>query len=108
MELCLNKDLDFFGCKQTPKLKSVAELAKISEIHQLSDIFRIRYPNKKRFTFRATSPLSRTKLDYFLVSNIFQEAIKKSTVLYSDPFDHNTIFISIKLLPECTKNTAYC
>ena len=47
----LNKELDSFGCKQPPKLKSTAELAKISETHQLSDIFRIRYPNEKSYTF---------------------------------------------------------
>ena len=103
----LNKELDSFGCKQPPKLKSIAELAKISETHQLSDIFRIRYPNEKSYTFRATRPLRRTRLDYFLVSNTFHEAIDKCTVLNSVSSDHNPIFISIKLLQECTKSTAY-
>ena len=90
-----NKDLDSFGCKQPPKLRSIAELAKISETHQLSNIFRIRYPNEKRYTFRATRPLRKTRLDYFLVSNTFHEAIDKCTILNFVSSDHNHKCISI-------------
>ena len=76
-----------FDCKFDPsggnpilKKKSLAQLIGIKESLYFCDIWRIRNPNVKRFTFRQNcvpSFVERRRLDFFLISNILQESIIK-------------------------------
>ena len=65
----------------------------------MSDIWRIRNPNVKRFTFRHNhvSGFIERRLDFFLISNILQESIIKTDVLTSFCTDHSPIFFSLQL-----------
>ena len=65
----LNKDLDAEGGSPQLKLSSIAELVKIKNKYNLIDIFRVRFPESKRFTYRQNSPRRLRRLDYFIVSN---------------------------------------
>ena len=67
-----------FGGNPKMKNKSVAKFIHIKESLRLCDIWRVRNPKKKRYTFRqqhVTGFIQRT-LDFFLVSNNLQESIK--------------------------------
>ena len=68
------------GGRPTLKEKSVAKLIHIKESLELRDIWRVRNLKKKRFTFiqRHNSGFIQKRLDYFLVSDILQESIKKT------------------------------
>ena len=63
--------LDSYGGKPTLKKKSIAKFIDLKEKFDLRDIWRIRNPKTKRFTFRQknVSGLIQRRLDYFCISN---------------------------------------
>ena len=68
-----------------PKMKNkyVAKFIHIKEKSRACDIWQVRIPKKKRYTFRQqhfTGFIQRS-LDYFLVSNNLQESINKTDIL---------------------------
>ena len=66
--LFLDICVDTNGKKTSLKKKSTAHLIQIIENYDLCDIWRIRHPKTKRFTFRQnhSSGLIQRRLDYFL------------------------------------------
>ena len=70
---------------------------------ELCDIRRVRNLKKKQFrTFRQrhNSGFIQRRLDYFLVSNILQESIKKSDILISASTDPSPILFSFSINPK--------
>ena len=92
--------LDSYGGKPTLKKKSIAKFIKLKEKFDLSDIWRIRNPKTKRFTFRQKHVLTliQKRLDYFYISNSMQVSVKNTDVLASLLTDHSPITFS------CLKN----
>ena len=62
-----------------PKKHSLSEIIKLNETFNLRDIWRVRNPNKKLFTFRQKhfTGIRQQRLDYIFVSNSLQESVKK-------------------------------
>ena len=85
---------DASGGNPILKKKSLAKLIEIKEALYLCDIWRIRNPNVRRFTFRQNhvSGFIERRLDFFLISNILQESIIKSDALASFCTDHRQYF----------------
>ena len=79
------------------KEKSIAKLLKIIDKLDVCDIFRIRYPNLKRFTFHRRNPVIQRRLDYIFCSNDIQEFVDKIEILPSYLSDHSPVFISVNL-----------
>ena len=82
----------------SPLLKkhSLSEIIKLNETFNLCDIWRVRNPHKKLFTFRQkhiTSIIQR-RLDYIFVSNSLQESAKKAEILNALSSDHFPVFCS--------------
>ena len=75
----------------------------------LCDIWRIRNPNVKRFTFRQNhvSGFIERRLDFFLISNILQEPITKTDVLDSFCTDHSPIVFSLQLKSMPTRGKSF-
>ena len=46
------------------------------EENELSDIFRIRYPDSRQFTWRCKNPLKQRRLDYLLISDSLQHEVE--------------------------------
>ena len=59
----------------------------------LIDIWRIRNPEIKRFTWRQKKPLIQRRLDFWLISEICQEDIEKSDIISSINSDHSAIIL---------------
>ena len=75
---------------------SVAKFIHIKESLGPCDIWQVRNPKKKRYTFRhqhVTGFIQR-RLDYFLVSNNLQESINKMDILTALSTDYSPIFFS--------------
>ena len=83
--------LDAPGGNPILKKKSLVKLIEIKETLYLCNIWRIKNPNVKRFTFRQNhvSGVIERKLDFFLISNIVQESIIKTVVFASFCTDHS-------------------
>ena len=95
--------------KPNIKKKSLAKLPEIKESLYLCDIWRIRNPNVKRFTFRQNhvSGFIERRLDFFLISNVLQESIIKTDVLASFCTDHSPILFSLQLKDMPTRGKGF-
>ena len=81
------------------KRKSIATLIQIKEKFNLCDIWRIRNPKIKRFTFRQqhTSGFIQKRLDCFSVSNLLQESVNNTDILAAFSTDHSPLLFSLDL-----------
>ena len=97
----LISDCKFDASEGNPilKKKPLAKLIEINETLYLCDIWRIRNPNVRCFTFRQNqvSGFIERRLDFFLISNTMQESIIKPDVLASFCTNHSPIFFSLQL-----------
>ena len=103
----LDKKLDAYGGNPLLKLSSIAEITKIIEQYDLCDIFRVRFPENKRFSFRQSTPRRLRRLDFFLISNSLQESAKKTEILTSLSSDHSPVLIALDAVPETIKGSTY-
>ena len=92
-------NLDAAGGNPSLKKRSLAKLMNIIQKLDVSDIFRVRYPTSKRFTFHRKNPLLQRRLDYLFTSNLLQEFIGDVKVLPAFMSDHSSVSISIDLHP---------
>ena len=92
-----NPSLDSEGGKPVIKKRKIAKLIQISENLDLCDIWRIRNPKRKRFTFRQhhSTGFIQRRLDYFFISNFLQESPKPPDTLAAFSADHSPINFSL-------------
>ena len=85
----------------------VAEMKSFMEKLELIDVWRIRNPDKKRFTFRQKTPLIQSRLDYFLISNGVQDLTSETDIAASVSSDHSCIIIKLNVLQNEKKGKGY-
>ena len=98
----LNPFLDSEGGKPVIKKRTIAKLIQITENLDLCDIWRIRNPKRRRFTFRQhhSTGFIQRRLDYFFISNSLQESTKTTDTLATFSTDHSPITFSLCHLKE--------
>ena len=98
----LNPSLDSEGGKPVIKKRAIAKLIQITENLDLCDIWRIRNPKRRRFTFRQhhSTGFIQRRLDYFFISNSLQESTKTTDTLAAFSTDHSPITFSLCHLKE--------
>ena len=92
----LETELDKKGGQSRTKEKARHNLKKLMEEFYLIDIWRIKNPGKKKFTWRQHNPLIQCRLDFFLVSDTFQDNVVKSDILPAFKSDHSGIAIHLQ------------
>ena len=94
--------LDLEGGKPVIKKRAIAKLIQITENLDLCDIWRIRNPKRRRFTFRQhhSTGFIQRRLDYFFISNFLQESTKTTDTLAAFSGDHSPITFSLCLLKK--------
>ena len=60
------------------------------------DIWRVRNPEKTRFTWRRTKPVIQSRIDRFYISDTMQYNISKTDIIPGIHSDHSAIVLSIK------------
>ena len=103
----LDKQLDTFGGNLSLKMPSISELTKIMTTFDLCDIYRLRNPDTRRFTYKLNSPKRLRRLDYFIISNSIQEIVDKTEVLTSVSSNHSPVLTTFNSSLENTKVSAY-
>ena len=95
--LFFNSTLEAKGGSPTLKKHSLTKLIEINEMLDVYDIWRIRNPKIKGFTFRQKhfSGFIQRRLDYIFISQNLQESINKVKILNSFSSDHSPVFCSI-------------
>ena len=92
--ITLESDLDCSGGNPIQKA-SVKSIQDLCLDFDLVDIWRIRNPTTKRFTWRQKNPFIQRRLDYWLISDVCQEDIEKTDIIPSINSDHSAIFLHI-------------
>ena len=107
--LFLDICVDTNGKKNSLKKKSTAHLIQIIENYDLCDIWRIRHPKTKKFTFRQnhSSGLIQRRLDYFFISNSLQEMTKYTDILAAFSTDHSPILITLSKINEFDRGKGF-
>ena len=94
--LIFDKNLGSLGGRPLLKKHSLSEIIKLNENFNLCDIWRVRNPHKKLFTFRQKyfPGIMQQRIDYIFVSNSLEESGKKTEILYALSSDHSSVFCS--------------
>ena len=99
-----DSDLDCSGGRPFRK-DSVKHIQDLCLDFDLVDIWRIRNPDSKRFTWRQRNPFIQRRLDYWLISDVCQDDIEKSDIISSINSDHSANFLHFNST-ETNQNTA--
>ena len=91
-----------FDCSGgSPVLKeSVKMLEEICLDLDLIDIWRVRNPAKKLFTWKQTRPLIQRRLDFWLISDICQDEVEEAKIIPSIKSDHSAITLLFNGIEE--------
>ena len=91
-----NEKLETSGGSPLLKKHSISKFLEIKESLNLCDLWRVRNPKMKTFTFRQRhfSGLIQRRLDYLFISQKLQESVKKIQIFSSFSSDHSPILAS--------------
>ena len=89
------------------KKRSVGKIFELKETYNLTDIWRIRNPKAKQYTFRQkhVSRFAQIRLDYFFISNNIEELILDNDIIPTISSDHSPILISFSKEKQNNKNS---
>ena len=69
----------------------VTTTAYLQEELDLADIWRVKNPEKKSFTWSQNSPMIFCRLDYWLISNTLHDLVKTTDIIPSIKTDHAAV-----------------
>ena len=102
----LDCDRDGFGGK--PKLKIAGKkIENLCSSFDLIDIWRIRNPESKLFTWKQNNPLIQRRLDFWLTSSNLQEEIENVDIVPAIRTDHSAITLHVNGIDETAKGPSY-
>lgn len=95
--LIFDRNLEAYGGNPSLKKKSLTKLSEIIEKLNLCDIWRLRNPKTKRYTFRQNhySGFIQRRLDFFFISNSLQEQVSCTDVTNAFCTDHSPILFTL-------------
>jgi exonuclease III len=104
---CANDEsnIDIINMRSPPNVRHSNLLKALCEEFELSDPYRIKNPNRRDFTYQpsAVGKNNRSRLDFFIVSDILIEKITKCWIspnLQNKMFDHKASYLSFVPPPK--------
>ena len=82
------------------KINSLSKLLAMMQENDLCDIYRIRNPDEKCFTWRSRNPFLQRRLDYFFISDFLQDLVETADILPSVQSDHSTLKLKFSPINE--------
>ena len=76
--------------------RMVDRIEEIQSVFHLHDIWRVKNPNLKSFTWSKKSPFIFCKLDYWLISDALFDMVKDVDIVPSIKTDHSAISLHFK------------
>ena len=89
----LNPFLDKKGGILTPRKSVVKTIESLQGELDLVDIWRIKNPAKKSFTWGQNSPMVFCRLDYWLISNSLYDSVTGTDIVPAIKTDHSAILL---------------
>ena len=105
--LFFEKLLDTDGGNPSVKTKSLSKLQEIMTENDLCDIFRIRNPQERRFTWRNKNPFKQLRLDFFPIFDSLQELVVDSKIILSVQSDHSAVVLKLSSTNEGERGRSY-
>ena len=99
--------LDCLGGNPKIKRKSVDIVKDIMLANELTDVWRMCLPGKKRFTWRQPNSTIQRRLDFWLISNSFQEDISSADIIPAIKTDHSAITLIFKKVADHKPGPSY-
>ena len=92
----LNPLLDKMGGINIPRTRLIDSIKKLQTNFFLDDIWRIKNPTIKSFTWSQRSPLVFCRLDYWLISHHLQDSVEMVDIQNSIKSDHSAIVLHLQ------------
>ena len=73
----------------------------------LCDVWRVRNPLLRRYTYRRAKPLYQSRLDYWLISNSLQDNVILCDIIPSIYSDHSAILLGLKSVDDKSRGKGY-
>ena len=99
--------LDSLGGNPKIKQKSVDIVKDIMLANELTDVWRMCLPGKKRFTWRQPNCTIQRRLDFWLISNLCQEDISSTDIVPAIKTDHSAITLIFKKVADHKPGPSY-
>jgi hypothetical protein len=96
MNMTLNPELDKYG-KTENKSKYVTKILQILQEYNLCDIWRLMHPDRKRYTWRKSTPkgIQQSRLDYLIIPQNLTTHIEKCEIEIGMYTDHSIVAMEI-------------
>ena len=92
----MNPFLDKKGSSSAPRKIAIASIECFQEEFDLVDIWHVKNPGIKRFTWCQNSPQIFCRLDYWFISNNLQDWIKSTDIIPALRTDHSAIMLVVE------------
>ena len=102
----LSLQLDSYGSK-TEKRDVVIKIRELMLDFNLVDIWRLRNPDKKRYTWKQNKPLVQRRLDYWLISDDFQDDVDNTGIISAIKTDHAAIVLQVNSVERQPTGPSY-
>ena len=102
-----NTELESDGGNPKLKLSSIATFNSLSNEFSLVDVWRVRNPDKKCYTFRQPMPLIQRRLDFFFISDSLQENVEKVDIIPAVRTDHSALLMKINTIQTFQRGRGY-
>ena len=89
------------------KKESMGQIKALMTEFDLIDIWRIRNPTYRKFTWRRSKPVTLRRLDYFLVSSHMELDIASCGFYTQIQSDHSPVFLKISPLADAYRGPGY-
>ena len=104
--VAIDPDLDCSGGNPTKK-DSVKHIQDMCLNFDLVDIWPVRNPVCKRFSWRQKNPFLQRRLDYWLLSDSYQEEVEGADIIPSLNSDHSAIVLHFKSVEKQKHGPSY-
>ena len=99
--LTLNQSMDNFNYKRANNTKARDVLKNLMSENGLVDIYRVRNPDLRRYTWRVGSSIvKQARLDMFLVSTCLEGYVTKTDIKFGYRSDHSIITLNIDIAKQ--------
>ena len=103
----LDKSLDSVGGNTKLKKDTIKEIEKLKSDFDLLDIWRVRNPSFRKFSWRRSKPVTLRRLDYFLISSESEQNILSCGFLSPIQSNQAHIYLKIKPLNDIMRGPVY-
>ena len=87
--------------------KNVDQIENMQNVFNVHDVWRIKHPNQKSFTWSQNSPFIFCRLDYWLISDSLYGIVGNVDIVSAIKTGHSSITLQLHKIEEGTKGQSF-